>query len=103
MGEARLYAGFSGQSDGLIGADVRLPLTDAWALETGFAYLVPKQGNGRIANYPTPTLGIPNVGHAQESWNIGINLVWYPGHCRDEYYQPLFRVADNGSFMLDLQ
>jgi hypothetical protein len=94
-GEARLYAGFSGQSDGLIGADARLPLTDRWALETGFAYLVPKQCKG--------SSGIVNVGHAQESWNVGINLVWYPGRSRDPYYRPLFPVADNGSFMVDLE
>jgi len=97
-GEARLYVGFSGQSDGLLGADVRLPLADQWALETGFVYLVPKQGKGRVAN-----MGIANVGHPQESWNLGINLVWYPGRDRDPYYRPLFSVADNGSFMLDLQ
>ncbi len=96
--EARIFAGFSGESDGLLGADVRLPLTSNWALETGFAYLVPKQGEGTVAGS-----GINLVGHAQESWNLGINMVWYPGKCRDQYNQPLFPVADNGCFMLDLQ
>jgi hypothetical protein len=97
-GSARVYAGFTGQSDGLIGADLRVPFTNQWALETGFAYLVPKQGQGTVA-----TMGIGGVGHAQESWNLGINLVWYPGQSKEQYYRPLFSVADNGCFMLDIQ
>jgi hypothetical protein len=72
-----------------------MPVGDAWALQTNLAYLIPKEGEGSG----------PNAGHAQESWNIGINLVWYPGrylgHCEDSYYRPLFRVADNGVFMMD--
>ena len=93
-GDARLFAGWSGQSDGLLGADARLPLSDTWALETNFTYLIPNEGDddGADADY------------AQESWNVGINLVWYPGRHRgqgDRYYRPLFRVADNGVFMMD--
>lgn len=95
-GEARMFAGWSGQSDGLIGADVRLPLNDIWALETGFSYLIPEEGRGQ---------GV-NAGHAQESWNLGIGLVWYPGRRLghgDDYYQPLFPVAHNGVFMIERQ
>lgn len=93
-GDARLFAGWSGESDGLIGADLRLPLSDTWALETNFAYLIPNEGSG---------VGF-DADHFQESWNVGINLVWYPGRLwgkGDRYYRPLFRVADNGSFMMD--
>jgi len=93
-GDARLFAGFSSQSDGLIGADARLPLSDTWALETNFAYLIPNEGDGDGAD----------ADFAQESWNVGINLVWYPGRRwgrGDRYYRPLFRVADNGVFMMD--
>ncbi len=93
-GEARLFAGWTGRSDGLIGIDTRLPLAPDWALETNFAYLIPNEGAGQGFD----------AGHAQESWNIGISLVWYPGRlwgAGDYYYRPLFRVADNGNFMID--
>jgi hypothetical protein len=92
-GETRLFAGWSGESDGLIGADFRLPLGTAWALEGGVTYLVPQQGAG---------IGL-EAGHAQESWNVGMSLVWTPGSWGvggDNYYRPLFRVADNSNFFL---
>jgi hypothetical protein len=88
-GYGRLFAGFTGNSEGLIGADFALPLTPNWALRTGFTYLIPKDGNNRI-------------GYLQEAWNVGITLVWYPG-CRksigNDYFRPLFDVADNGNFI----
>jgi hypothetical protein len=90
-GYGRFYAGFTGKSDGLIGADVKLPLTDSWALETGFTYLIPSDGDQRIA-------------HRQEAWNVAVGLVWYPGQrgaTENDYFRPLFNVADNGSFMLN--
>lgn len=93
-GEARLFAGWTGRSDGLIGIETRLPLAPDWALESSFAYLIPNEGAGQGFD----------AGHAQESWNIGISLVWYPGRLwggGDYYYRPLFRVADNGNFMID--
>lgn len=92
-GDARLFAGWSGHGDGLIGVDARLPISTDWALETNFAYLIPSDGTG------TGFAG----GHTQESWNLGISLVWYPGRLfgrGDYYYRPLFRVADNGTFMV---
>lgn len=93
-GDARLFAGWTGQSDGLIGIDARLPLGADWALETNFAYLIPNESSGTGFD----------AGHTQEAWNIGISLVWYPGQFfgqGDYYYRPLFRVADNGTFMVD--
>ena len=93
-GDARLFAGTSGQGDGLVGVDVRLPLSATWALESNFAYLIPNEGDA--VNF--------EADHVQESWNIGMNLVWYPGRGLgrgDSYSRPLFRVADNGVFMLD--
>ena len=96
-GEARIFGGFTNQSDGLVGVDARFPLSDTWALETGFIYLAPKQGSG---------IGL-DAGHAQEGWNLGINLVWVPGRAWGQadsrYSRPLFRVADNGVFMMDRQ
>jgi hypothetical protein len=94
QGDARLFAGWSGQGDGLIGVDARLPLSATWALETNFAYLMPNEGDA--INF--------EADHVQESWNVAMSLVWYPGRHwgrGDSYYRPLFRVADNGVFMMD--
>lgn len=90
--QARIYAGWTGDSDGLIGADLHLPLGCDWALEGGFAYLIPEQATGAIGR-----------GHAEESWNVAMSLVWYPGArlaYGNDYYRPLFHVANNGSFMV---
>ncbi len=93
-GEARLSAGWSNRSDGYLAVDTLLPLTGSLSMEANFAYLIPEQGKG------TGFAG----GHAHESWNVGIGLVWYPGRCMsgtNSYYRPLLRVADNGVFMVD--
>ena len=75
--------------------DLSKQFGDTWAVEANFIYLIPNEGKD------TTILG----GHAQESWNVGINLVWTPGRrwagCDSQYYRPLFRVADNGVFMMD--
>jgi len=89
-GTGRIYAGFTGDSDGIIGADFRLPLSDDWAVQSGFTYLIPESGNNRIALQ-------------EEAWNIGINLIWYPGQRKatgNDYFRPLFDVADNGSMIV---
>ena len=94
-GEARIFGGFTGQSDGLLGIDARLPLSETWAVEGNLIYLAPNQGTG---------IGL-DAGHSQESWNLGINLVWTPGRRwsqpGSEYYRPLLPVAHNGVFMMD--
>lgn len=88
-GEGRLFGGLTGDGDGLIGADSKLPLHNGWALETDFTYLIPKQDVDRFE---------------REAWNVAINLVWYPGSlaCGScvRYHRPLFDVADNGSMIL---
>ncbi len=89
-GYGRLFAGFTGSSEGLIGADFKLPLMPSVALQTEFTYLVPKDGSNRVA-------------HLQEAWNVGISLVWYPGRRKavgKDYFRPLFDVADNGNFIV---
>jgi hypothetical protein len=87
----RIFAGFTGEADGLVGADLNLPIAERWAVRTDFAYLIPTEGNS-------------TGGNAEESWNIGLSLVWYPG-CRtarsQDYHRPLFDVGHNGSFMVD--
>jgi hypothetical protein len=92
-GEGRLWGGFTGQSDGMIGGDIRLPISARWALEGGFNYLIPAHSD------QTP-------GYLNEGWNVAIQLVWYLGgsaHCagRDQFH-PMFNVADNGVFMVDV-
>ncbi|MCC7083778.1 MAG: hypothetical protein IT427_02085 [Pirellulales bacterium] len=87
-GEGRLWGGFAGNSGGLIGADVRLPISSAWAVESGFNYVISEKNENPL--------------FSDQTWNIGMNLVWYWGcnaKCRS-LYRPLFNVADNGSFMV---
>jgi len=89
--EGRVFAGFSGESDGIIGADLRMRLTDAWALSAEYTYLIPEQSTSSVAR-------------VEESWNLAIGLVWYPSCLsgrKNNYYRPLFNVAGNGSFMVD--
>lgn len=89
---ARIFAGFSGDGDGLIGADTIVPICGNWGFQAAFSYLVPNEGQG---------VGIA-AGHAQESWNLALSLVFTPGCFTSEnYFRPLFGVADNGNFMLD--
>jgi hypothetical protein len=60
-------------------------------LRGGFTYLIPVEGKS-------------TGGNIEESWNVGLSLVWYPG-CRTartaDYHRPLFNVADNGTFLVD--
>ncbi len=90
-GEGRFWGGATGQQDGIIGADMTLPVTTCVDLTSSFTYLIPDQG--------------PNDdGVVQESWNVFVGLVWYPGcmrRCDCPYDRPLFNVANNGSFMVD--
>jgi len=87
-GDGRLFAGWTEDSNGLIGADYELPVHHHWAIRSEFSYLVPDEGGAA-------------QGNLRESWNVGISLVWYPGgnaranNCCTT--RPLFRVANNGS------
>jgi hypothetical protein len=90
-GVGRLYAGFSGDKDGLIGSDLLVPLNPCWAIQSKFTYLVPDES--RRSN-----------GAENEAWNVGISLVWdlrgslHAG--REVPFAPLLPVADNGSFIV---
>jgi hypothetical protein len=88
-GYGRLFAGVTGNSGGLVGGDFDLPMTENWALKTGFTYLIPQDGNNRVAV-------------SDEAWNVSISMVWYPGRRKavgNDYFRPLFDVADNGIFI----
>ncbi len=93
-GEVQVFAGFSSESEGLIGAEVLAPLADHLALSAGFTYLIPEEGAGAV----------PVSGALQESWNVGVGVVLFPdaGFLNPaNYYRPLFDVAHNGSFLVD--
>jgi hypothetical protein len=90
-GEGRIWGGFSGHGNGLVGADLRVPLGGSWAVENSFTYLVPKHGRG-------------TDGLREEAWGLNIQLVWYPGRraacVQNDCYRPLFGVADNSTFLV---
>ena len=92
-GEGRLWAGFTGRSDAVLGGEILVPVGRSWAIESGANFLIPRQPRG--------TLGQP-----QESWGLAIQAVWYlgqPARCAQRsIFRPLFRVADNGTFMYDV-
>ncbi|MFI4874322.1 MAG: DUF6666 family protein [Blastopirellula sp. JB062] len=92
--QMRILGGWTGDSQGLIGADFHLPLTQCLALDTGFNFLLPDGQETRTRNH-------------EEAWNIGINLVWYPFSGSkagsSSYYRPLMNVANNGDFILRRQ
>jgi hypothetical protein len=89
-GESRIFGGFTGDQDGLVGGDIRLPINGRWALDAGFTYLIPEESS-------------MTTGHIEEGWNVGIGLVFFPG-CNTpytlDYNRPLFNVADNGTMFL---
>jgi hypothetical protein len=91
-GEGRFYAGFSDDSDGILGADMQLPVHDRWSVQTGFTYMIPDARDGVD-------------GSREEAWNLSIALVWHWGctarKCHDNPYRPLFNVANNGYMIID--
>ncbi len=88
-GQWRVFAGFTGESDGFVGSDFKIPLAGTWSLEPEFTYVVPDEPTGRG--------GIDN-----EAWNVALNLVWYPGRARGDLNlagMPMLDVAGNGSMI----
>jgi hypothetical protein len=92
-GEWKVYAGPTGNGDGMLGAEVWLPVSDTFALEGGATYVFAKEGQ--------PTA------QSQDSYAIGLNLIWYPyrrARCAaGSPFRPLIDVADNGNFFLERQ
>ncbi len=90
--ESRLWGGATRDGEGLFGGEFHAPLSNRWEVQSGFNYLITDQPDGL-------------AGVRQESWNIGINLVWHLGKtakrgCRSPY-RPMFAVADNGWMFVD--
>ncbi len=91
-GQWDAFAGWTENSDGLLGASMNLPLRRNLVLSTGATYVIP---NGTVA---TPD-------YEEEVWNIALGLIYRPGgpNGSGRYCRPLFDVADNGSFLVDRQ
>jgi hypothetical protein len=92
-GEGRIWAGGTGDGNGLVGADYRVPLTNRLAL----------QG---VVNYIIAQDGASEEGLNQEAWGMTMNFVWHPfrprcGTGNNGAYRPLFNVADNTMFIID--
>lgn len=90
-GYIKAFAGWTGTSDGILGAEGFVPLNDNWSLRNSFTYIIPEEG---------PLDG----GHEQEAWNLSMQLVWQPGgrnRCGKDYYRPLLNVANNGSMFIN--
>jgi len=92
-GDGRLFGGFTGEGQGLVGGDIELPINPRWSLQSNFLYVT--SGDDTAVD----------PGFTRESWNVGISLVFTPclrDPCGPNYCRPLFRVADNGSFITRL-
>lgn len=101
-GQARIWGGFTSpvfggaavaQADGVVGGDFRLPLCNKLDFNGGFNYLIPGQANQALVT--------------REAWGLSMNVVWYPGRCRQGIhngpYRALFGVADNNTLIVDRQ
>jgi len=89
---AKVWGGFTGDGDGLLGAEVSAPLAERFAVQAGFNYLIPDTDSSTNEAF-------------REVWGLSINLVWYPGYRRccspSNPYRPLFNVADNNTMLVD--
>ena len=76
----------------MFGGDFVAPLNNRWSIQTGFNYLIPDVADGA-------------AGAREESWNVGINLMWHfrrnAKQGQSNPHAPLFNVADNGSLFID--
>ncbi len=92
--EARVWGGGTDQNEGIVGAEFYAPLSNRWSVRSAFNYLITDSANGPAAVQ-------------EESWNVGISVVWHLGRnarrgCQSPF-RPLFSVADNGWMFVDRQ
>ncbi len=91
-GEGRAWGGFTDDSRGLLGGNIRLPVSTCLSFSTDFLYILPSESS--------PTA------FAEEAWNVSFNFVWTPrfrNRCGPNYCRPLFDVANNGSFVVQAE
>lgn len=90
--------GGAGAANAVLGADFRVPIHNRFDITGNFNYLIPTTDQQNVNR-----LG----GGADEAWNLGMSLVFYPGRCaqgtHNGPYRQLFNVADNGDFATRLQ
>jgi hypothetical protein len=83
--QGRIWFGGTGNKQGIVGSDFRIPLTNRWDLWGWYNYIIPGHAGA--------------VGSMQQSWNLTINIVWYPGRRPNGIHQTPFRAlfapADN--------
>ena len=88
---ARLWGGLTADRDGIVGGDATIYLSDRWAVQSAFNYLIPKQNSAIPATL-------------REDLALTINLIWWPGYrtpaSRYNPYRQLFNVADNTTFLI---
>jgi hypothetical protein len=91
-GTARLWGGATNDNEGIVGAEFIAPLNNRWSVNSGFNYLITDEPNGEL-------------GAREESWNVGINVVWHYGLIAKKGnvnpFAPLFSMADNGWMFVD--
>jgi hypothetical protein len=89
-GQFTTFAGWTDNSDAVLGSNFNFHLFSRLLLATDVTYLIPKEGRS-------------SGGNEEESWNLAIGFVFRPGGSQggQRYDLPMFDVADNGTFMLD--
>lgn len=82
IGQARFFAGATGQGDFEWGGDGTSMLTTHWGFNTNF-----------VVTFPRSNASL------NEAWGLSMNLVWFPGYMNPQSalnpYRALFDVADN--------
>jgi hypothetical protein len=93
-GQGRIWAGATGEGEGILGADFGVPVTDSWVLETNFTYLIPSSSNDA-------------TGREEEAWGMALQLVWYPGRracgLHTSQFEPILPVASNSWFLTHVE
>ncbi len=93
MAQCGLFEGFVGwtdNDDGLLGMNLDMPIHGNLMWNTSATYLIPNEGAA-------------SGGHIEENWNLSMGITFRPGglNRQSRHNRPLFKVADNGSLMLN--
>lgn len=91
-GWSDFFLGWTDESHVVGGIEYDIPLTERWAINSGFTYLFPKD------NPETNSF----AGNSNDAWNVFVGMSWRPmgRNWYRNYDQPLLPVADNGSMVL---
>ena len=91
-GWADFFLGWTDESHVVGGVEYDIPLTETWAINSGFTYLFPRD-NPEATSF---------AGNSSDAWNVFVGMAWRPmgRNWYRNYDQPLLPVADNGSMVL---